>query len=310
MIILAVVAMLVGLLVALTASRIAVTRAAALATGSRLPPFVIGITLLAIGTDLPEIANSIISSLSGHGDLNVGDSIGSAATQTTLVLGLLPLLAGTFVVGARRVVRIASVTVVALLAGAWLLSDGDLGRLDAALLMAGWVAGSIVVWRNLPPGAEPVMAVQVGRRSTHALAALLALGAVGAGAAAAVWGFITVAEELAVPEYLLAFFATSIGTSLPELMVDVTALRRGERDLAVGDVFGSSFVDSTLSIGVGPIIAPTAITQSFAVTGSLVAAGAIAVVAGLLARRERLTPWTGLVLIGIYGMFYIVLLAI
>jgi cation:H+ antiporter len=303
-------ALIVGLLVALLASRIAVDRAAALAAGSKIPPFVVGITLLAVGTDLPEIANSIAASIADHGDLNVGDSVGSAATQATLVLGLLPFFAGTFTVGARRVVRIAAVTVAALLLGAWMMSDGHLGRLDALILIGGWVAGSVVVWRDLPAGSEPAMPVRVGKRTTHALVAVATLLAVGAGASAAVWGFINIAAEFSVPEYLLAFFAASIGTSLPELVVDVTALRRGERDLAVGDLFGSSFVDSTLSIGVGPMVAPTAITRSLAVTGSLVAAGAIALVAILVASRDRLNRPLGAVILLIYAAFYAVLLSI
>lgn len=63
-------------------------------SSSRIPPFVIGITLASIGTDLPEIANSIVASVTGHGDLNVGDAIGSATVQATLVHGLLPMIAG------------------------------------------------------------------------------------------------------------------------------------------------------------------------------------------------------------------------
>ena len=65
-----------------------------LAYGLSIPPFILGITLVSIGTDLPEIANSIMSSLAGEGDLNVGDSTGSIMTQITLVLGLLPFFAG------------------------------------------------------------------------------------------------------------------------------------------------------------------------------------------------------------------------
>ena len=81
---------------AVVASRHTVDHAVGLATSVGVPPFLIGITIMSVGTDLPEIANSIIASLGGHGDLNVGDSIGSAATQVTLGLGLLPLLAGAF----------------------------------------------------------------------------------------------------------------------------------------------------------------------------------------------------------------------
>lgn len=299
----------IGLAVALMASRVAVDRAAMLVAGSRIPPFLVGITLLAIGTDLPEIANSIVASFAGEGDLNVGDSVGSAATQVTLVLGLMPLIAGAFVVGRERVLRIGVVTVAALLLGALLVADGDLDRLDASILIGGWIAGSAFVYLGRLHAAEPVMRVEFAHRVRRAGEALLALAVVASGASLAVWGFIELAEELDVPKYLLAFFAASIGTSLPELVVDLTALRRGERDMAVGGLMGSSFVDSSLSIAAGPMLAPTAVTASLAVRGSIAAAVAVALVVAVLATRREHTVWTGLALLGIYALFYVVLLA-
>ncbi|MDH3307367.1 MAG: sodium:calcium antiporter, partial [Acidimicrobiia bacterium] len=82
----------VGLLVAIAASKRAVRYASALALGFGVSPFLVGVTLMSIGTDLPEMANSIMASVSGHGDINLGDSIGSAVTQLTLVLGILPFV--------------------------------------------------------------------------------------------------------------------------------------------------------------------------------------------------------------------------
>ena len=86
----------------------------------------------------------------------------------------------------------------------------------------------------------------------------------------------------------------------PELIVDITALRRGQRDLAIGDVFGSSLVDATLSIGIGPIVAPTFVDQALGVRGGLVALGAVLFVTVLLGLRRRHTRLTGVVLIGLY----------
>jgi cation:H+ antiporter len=83
-------AVVVGFAVTVLGSSKAVTDATQLARGTRLPPFVIGMTLLALGTDFPEIANSVVASYADHGDVNVGDSVGSAATQLTLIFGLLP----------------------------------------------------------------------------------------------------------------------------------------------------------------------------------------------------------------------------
>ncbi|MFQ5967267.1 MAG: sodium:calcium antiporter [Acidimicrobiia bacterium] len=300
--------MVAGLAVALWASRRTVFHASAVAAATKIPPFIVGVTLIAVGTDLPEIANSIIASVAGHGDLNVGASIGSTVTQATLVLGLLPLLAGPFVVGPRRVTSVGVVTVLALLGGAVLFSDGYISRTDAAVLIIAWIAGLAVVWRQLPPGAQPSLAVPTRNRRYHIVATLIGLAGVGIGAAAAVRGFVEIAEVLAVPEYLLAFFVASIGTSLPELIFDLTALRRGARDLAVGDLMGSSLIDATLSVGIGPLIAPTVITASLAVRGSIAAAGAIFLVVVILSVRARHDRWSGIALLGIYLAFYLVLL--
>lgn len=308
MIVLLATAVVGGLVLALVASRVAIGRVSRLAAGSRIPPFIIGITLVAIGTDLPEIANSIVASLAGHGDLNVGDSVGSAATQSTLVLGLLPLIVGAFVVGRRRLLRIGGFTIGALLMGALLMVDGHLGRVDAVVLVVGWIVGSFFVFTDLP-ATEPAMRVRYARPGRDIAVALLALAAVGAGAGIAVWAFVEIASELAIPEYLLAFFGASIGTSLPELVVDVTALRRGEHDVAVGDVLGSSFVDSTLSVGIGPLIAPTAVTADLAVTGSVVAAGALVLAVFVLTRRRIHDRWTAMGLLAVYALFYVVLLS-
>ena len=100
------------------------TTAGKLAHGLSIPPFIIGVTFFAVGTDIPEIANSVMASLAGHGDLNVGDSIGSVVTQITLVLGLFPFLGGRFVVGRYRAVATSSLTIAALLIGAFLVADG------------------------------------------------------------------------------------------------------------------------------------------------------------------------------------------
>lgn len=302
-------AVVAGFGLALVASHRAVGHAEVLAAASRIPPFFIGITLFAIGTDLPEIANSIAASVSGHGDLNVGDAVGSVATQVTLVLGLLPLLTYAFIAGRRRVLRTGVATIVALVIGALLVADGFLSRGNAALLVSMWFIGSFIIWRSLPPAAEPAMRVPARRPSTHAALAFIMLAGVTLGASAAVWGLVNIAEEFDLSEYVLGFFVAAVGTSLPELIVDVTALRRGARDLALGDVFGSSFVDSTLSLGIGPLIAPTLVTASFAVRGALAAAAAVGIVVAVLALRRRHDWLSGLAFIGLWLSLYFVLVS-
>ena len=211
--------------------------------------------------------------------------------------------------GRRRVARVGGATVGALLLGALLMSDGFISRLDAGLLVGSWVLGSVLVWRDLPPGAQPSMQVEVSGRLRKGMVVLAALVVVVVGASVAVWGLATLAEILAAPEYLVAFLLASLGTSLPELSVALTAIREGQRDLAVGNALGASFVDSTLSIAAGPLIAPVAVTASLVVRGSIVAAMIIGAVVLLLSLRRLHDRVSGVVLLALYVAFFVVVIA-
>jgi len=231
--------------------------------------------------------------------------VGSAVTQMTLELGLLPFIAGgSFVVSRDRVLLPGATIVVALATTAILLRDGWFSRSDAMLLLVMWVAMSLVIWRQAPEAGEPAMPVPATRKGYHAAMMFLTLAAVGAGATVAVKGMIELASILEIPEYLIAFFGTSIGTSLPELVVGGTAIRERERDLAVGDIFGSSLLDATLSIGAGPLIAPTAVTAALAIAGSLWGAAAITLITAMMLYLQRHNRITGVVLLGLYAAFY------
>ena len=301
-------ALVVGFAGMVLASRRAVESASDLALGTQIPPFFVGITLLAIGTDLPEIANSIAAAVSGHGDVAVGDAMGSVVTQSTLVLGLLPLLAGTLVVPKRGVVPTGAFTVLGLGVVAVLAADGSIARPDALVLIAIWVVGSLVIYRRTTRNQQLTMSERKESRLRLVVTTLFALAVVGASAMAALWGIIGVAEALDAPEFLISFFVASIGTSLPELAFDVTAIRRGAVALAIGDVMGSSFVDSTLATGIGPLIAPTEVTADLVVKAALAAMVAVAIVTVMLTRIERHDWRTGVILLGMYATFFVILL--
>ena len=306
-----VVLLIVGLAAALAASELAVSYTRALAAALGAPPFVVGVVLVAVGTDLPEIANSIASHLQGEGDVNVGDSVGSALTQYTFVLGLFPLVAGTLAISARQVGLVTVLTMAGLGITTLFVLDGHLDRLEGVALIAAWGAATIATTTLLSgaPADDPP-AVRHDRKLVQALVTLGALGLVGAGATLAVHSLVRLAEMLGVPEFLLAFFGASVGTSLPEILVDVTALLRGAPGIALGDVLGSSLVDSTLSIGAGPVVAPAEVTARLAAVGSLYTLAAVAVVGALLSSRRRHDRISSAVLMGLYALSYAILLGL
>lgn len=297
----------VGFVLALWSSRRVADHAMALVRATDLSPFLVGIVVMAVGTDIPEIVNSLITSAVGHGDLNVGDSVGSSLTQLTLVLGLLPFLVGSIRTDRRAIQAVGGLTVAALLFGVFLLGDGRLSRIDAAMLVLAWPA-ALLFSRRVSMQELPDTERTEGGRLRHGSAALAFLFFVAAGASLAVLAMIQLAEAFSVPEYLISFFGASIGTSLPELIVDVTAIRRGATGLALGDVFGSSLVDATLSLGIGPLFFPITVDAQAAVRGGLYAAVAIALVTMLFGWVRRHDRRTGLVLVVLYAASYVVLL--
>jgi cation:H+ antiporter len=298
-----------GLGAALAASELAISYTRALAAGLGAPPFVVGVVLVAVGTDLPEIANSVASHLQDEGDVNVGDSIGSTLTQYTFVLGLFPLIAGTLVISRRQVGLVTVLTVAGLGITALFVLDGDLNRPEGLSLIAAWALATVATTKLLSGGAkDDPPAVRHNRKLMQAVVTLGALGLVGAGAAVAVYSLVRLAEVVGVPEFLLAFFGASVGTSLPEILVDVTALRRGAPGIALGDAMGSSLVDSTLSIGAGPFVAPADVTTRLALVGCLYTLVAVAAVGAVLAARRRHDRVSAAVLFGLYALSYGVLL--
>jgi cation:H+ antiporter len=304
-----VVLLLGGLTVAIVASDRAVAYARALAAEIGAPPFLVGVVLVSIGTDLPEIGNSVASHLQGKADVNVGDSLGSTLTQYTLVLGLFPLVIAKIAIDRRQIGLVSILTIAGLGLTTFAVADGNLGRPDGILLVLAWAVFTVVLVRALPSEAhdDPPPVRHQGRLRQAGLV-LVALAFVGAGATLAVRALVRLADYVGTPEFILAFFGASLGTSAPEIAVDVTALLRGAPAIALGDALGSSLVDATLSIGVGPIVAPGDVTTRLAVTAAVYSAFAVAVVGTLLWARRVHDRRATVVLFGLYGLAYAVLL--
>jgi cation:H+ antiporter len=301
--------LVVGLAIALVASDVAVSYTRALAVALGAPPFIVGVALVSIGTDLPEIANSIASHAQGEGDVNVGDSVGSTLTQYTFVLGLFPLVIAVLAIDRRQVALVSALTMAGLGLTTAFVGDGWLGRWEGAALVLGWGLATFAVVRALPghaPADEPPV-VRVQRRSGQAGIVLLTLGVVGAGATVAVRSLVKLAELAGIPEFAIAFFGASFGTSAPEIVVDLTALMRGAPQIALGDALGSSMVDASLSIGIGPLFFPAEVTPRLAVAGSVYSLVAVGVVGALLAARRRHDRRSSVVLFALYALSYVVI---
>src|SRR5918995_4687642 len=183
-----------GLTVALLGSDRAVAYTRALAAQLGAPAFIVGVALVSIGTDLPEIANSIAAHVQGEGDVNVGDSVGSTLTQYTFVLGLFPLIIAMIPINRRQVATVTALTVGGLALTAVFVANGFLGRLEGFVLVAAWAVATFVVTKGAPghPIDEPPE-VRFRGHAGRVGVVLGALVAVGAGATLAVRSLVEVA---------------------------------------------------------------------------------------------------------------------
>lgn len=301
-----------GLALLIFSSDKAVEHSVKVASALGISSLMIGLILVSIGTDLPEIANSIVSCSSGAGDIDVGDSIGSVLTQITLVLGLIPFLGGRFKVKRKDALIIGIFEILALVLAISVAITG-FTRVKALLLIASWPIFLFIIKKTTSHKIRKKSSIQqeTGKHYLlHIIIAGLSFVGVAIGAVAVVQSVMMLSEELLIPKFFISFFILAIGTSLPELVVDLTAIRKGEYDIAIGDIIGSCIVDSTVSISIGQLLFPTAVfveapQQSLILALYAVIASVIVIMT--LSIRKGVDRKTGTLFIIMYAFAYFLL---
>lgn len=303
--------LLVGGIALITySSRIAVINSTKLASSLGISSLVIGVTLVAIGTDISEIFNSIISCYLGHGDIDVGDSVGSDLTQLTLVFGLLPFICGTLYIKRKEFIIIGSCEVLSLILIFTVVEKGYFTRLDALFMISSLIFYTMITYSitksDLLENVD-LMILDGGLKAKkiHLIYAILGFSGVAISSFFIIQSVIYLSSLLDIPEYIISFSLVSIGTSLPELFVEVTAIKRKEYNIAIGDVLGSCIVDSTLSIAIGQLLFPQTVSAQLAIPTILYTIMASIIVITLVSYREKLDKKAGFVLISLYLIGFI-----
>jgi len=287
----------------------AVKHSVSIASALGISPLMIGLIIVSLGTDFPEITNSIVSSALGHGDINVGDSFGSVLAQMTLVLGLLAFFGGTFRVRRDEIIVLGAGEALALMATVSMVEKGYISWMNAIFMVASWPL-LMLITKNVMK--KPAVAPHMGQRlSYHLVVAILGFSGVAVGSFIVIESVISMSAVLHVPEYFISFFVVAIGTSLPELVVDLTAVRNKQYEIAIGDAIGSCLVDAGFSIGIGPLFfGGIKVSARLAETTGLYALLCSIVVISTLALREKLDRKAGVLFIAIYLLSYVTLYAL
>ena len=233
--------------------------AVALAERMQIPQIVIGLTIVALGTSAPEFCVSLVSALKGTADLAVGNVVGSNIFNAMLIVGVAAMVAPMTILPStiKKDVPVALVASVALTV--MVLMDGDLSRVDAALLFVGFLAFMWITLRGAK-GSHAIEQEQVAPRGYSVLKSLLllalGLACLVVGSNIFVDGAANVAQELGVSEAVIGLTIVAGGTSLPELATSVVAARKGNSGIAIGNVLGSNVLNILLILGAAGLICP------------------------------------------------------
>jgi len=245
-----------GLLVA--GAEALVRGSAGLAGRFRIPPLVVGLTVVAFGTSSPELAVSLSAALKGQADIALGNVVGSNIFNVLFILGVSALI--TPLVVARQLVRLDVPVMIGVSALTLLLAwNGRVSRLEGVVLLVGIVLYTAWLVRLARAGrAEPGEGV-VGRGDPLALQLVLIVAGLALLVLGSRWlvgGAVAIAKAFGLSELIIGLTIVAAGTSLPEVASSVIAAIRGQRDIAVGNVVGSNIFNLLCVLGVSAAAAP------------------------------------------------------
>jgi len=308
----ALLALALGLVFLVGGGELLVRGAAALALKANIPPLLIGLTVVSMGTSAPELFASVEAALEGHPGLAVGNVLGSNVANLALILGLTALIRPV------TVDRMALRLDIPLMLGASLLfvavaSDLEMTRTEGigALLLMGLFIASLFRRARQQDNPDDGDVSETGGWASKSVFALLGVilagtGALYFGSEAFVDGASRFALHMGVSDHVIGLTVVAFGTSLPEIVASSMAAWREQSDLAVGNVVGSNLFNLLLVLGTTATIMPLPMGPEVLswdigwLLGTAVALIPLALLGGL--RTPRLGRWQG----GLFVLAYLV----
>ena len=296
---------LIGLALLYYGAEYLVRGGSAIASRSCVSPLVIGLTLVAFGTSAPELFVSTGAALHGLGDICIGNVVGSNICNIALILGLSALLSP-LAVNAELFKRDLPIMIlVSVVLTVVCLFCGGIGRVVGLLFTIGIFAYTVIGIKSSPEkcGAEttPPQDGTLSRGMAY-LAVIGGLLALIGGAKLILLGAVALEKHFGVADEFVALTVVAVGTSLPELATSVVAAKKGEADIAIGNVVGSNIFNILGILGVSALLKPVAIEGMDWVDFGMMLVTAIGLWP-LMGARGRLGRFEGILLLVVYGIY-------
>lgn len=295
-----------GFVMLIKGADIFVEAASKIATKFNIPQMIIGLTIVAFGTSLPEAAISIKGAFSGNAGITVGNVVGSNIMNILLILGItsciavLPIKKNTL---KYEMPFVIVVTVALLVMG---IMGGELVRIDGVILLCLLALFMVYLIKSAKNQDADDDATVVSEKDTMLKLVLLVIAGgvcIVLGSNVTVDAASFIAGKCGMDDRLIGLTVVAFGTSLPELMTSVTAARKGKVDIAIGNIVGSNIFNIVFVVGVCAIITPITFIAAF-IKDTVVAIFAAVLLLVCVLKNKRLTRAGGITMLAVYAAYF------
>jgi cation:H+ antiporter len=291
--------------------------ASSLAVRYNVPQIVIGLSVVSIGTSLPELFVSLIGSLNGQGDIVFGNIVGSSIFNILIILGVASILSNIYVRKKTAWLEIPSLFFISIVVLAlsfsnilsYAGSDGGLGRGAGIVLLSCFGMFLYYLYRQIGQPSEPITPeIKLMSMRDSGLLVLIGVIALGLGSHLVIEQGTSLARILGVSESLIALSLISIGTGLPELVTTLVAGLKKEHGMAIGNVVGSNIINLSAVLGLAALISPITISNGqFVDVLFLYVVSVLLFIAIFVKTKYQLSKVEGLIFIFSYFIYMIYL---
>ncbi len=258
---------LIGFALLIYGADVFVEGAANIARQLGMPPLIIGLTIVGFATSAPEIIVGSVSAWQDKTSIAIGNALGSNITNVGMVLGL-SILIIPITIASNTIKKEYGLMLAALIIALLVMIDGHLSRLDASILLVSLVISiGWIVWMAKQSSASDPLSSEFAHEFSDEAGKADPLGKAFAkllfglivlliGAELLVRGGIFIAEYFGVPDLVIGLTIVAIGTSLPELAASIVSLKKGEADIAVGNIIGSNMFNMLAVLSIPALINP------------------------------------------------------
>ncbi len=299
--------LIVGFLLLMKGADYFIDGASSVAAKFNIPMIIIGLTVAAFGTSLPEAAVSINAAIRDNSGISVGNIIGSNIFNILIILGISAIITPLSVRNQTVKVEMPIVVGVSALLAIFGFAFGNLSVVYGIIQWLIFIAFLVYLYFQAKKGSDDdsdgVKILSTGR---SVFCILIGLAAIVLGSDVAVEGATAIAQAAGVSDRVIGLTIVACGTSLPELITSTKAALRGNADLAVGNIVGSNIFNILFILGTSSLISPLAFGTDFLID-AIISIAAVVLLLVFCREKRELKRWHGIIFIILYAIYFVYL---